>query len=617
MKEFDFDNNRNMNGEENNEKTNEYTSPEENRAQNDAGAQPGNPGEIKADAENTAPAENQPAQNPEPRLIGENPYFRGYAEPQQSQSLNHQPLNHQPLNPQQNNPQTSQQHQPVNPQQNTYWREYPYGNQQNPNQNRPNPYANQQPMNNNQQQNPYGGYQPLNNQPLNHQPHYGAPMQNGGQISYTPSAKKEKKKKEKKPVTRGGIAVLCALMLVLSAGAGFGGAVLADRMLGTADNSPANSFVSSGSDTDPVVIYRDVEDVATSTSVTSGENLTFSQVAAMVKDSVVEIVTEFNNQSMWYQYVTQGAGSGVIISVDGYIITNAHVITNESTGAIADNIIVRLTDATEYTAEAVAYDADSDIAILKIEAEGLKPALCGDSESLAVGEELVVVGNPLGELGGTVTNGIVSATQREIQMGGVTMSLIQTNAAVNPGNSGGGMFNMKGQLVGIVNAKSSGTGIEGLGFAIPINYALEISEQLLEYGYVRGKTMIGVAFQDVSGSNYFFYYNIKSGVYVAELSEGYNDNVLEVGDRIIAVNGKEISSSEDIKAVVSSCSVGDKIKFQLYRNDELMEVEVTCFEKVPEPKKDVQFEEGTTEGKSGAEGILPSGIIEEFFFGGR
>ncbi|MBR4000234.1 MAG: trypsin-like peptidase domain-containing protein, partial [Clostridia bacterium] len=511
-----------------------------------------------------------------------------------------QPLNNpqQPLNNQ--NPQN----QP--PQQNSYWREYPYGNQQNPNQNRPNPYANQ-PLNN----------QPQNNQPLNHQPYYGAPQQNGGQISYTPSYKKEKKKNTK-PVTRGGIAVLCVLMLILSAGAGFGGAMLASRVYpmnsASADHT-ANSAVSNSSD--PVVIYKNVEDVATSTSTTSGENLTFSQVAAMVKDSVVEIVTEFNNQSMWYQYVTQGAGSGVVISADGHIITNAHVITNESTGAIADNIIVRLTDASEYTAEAIAYDADSDIAILKIEAEGLQPALCGDSDSLAVGEDLVVVGNPLGELGGTVTNGIVSATQREIQMGGVTMSLIQTNAAVNPGNSGGGMFNMKGQLVGIVNAKSSGTGIEGLGFAIPINYALEISEQLLDYGYVRGKTMIGVAFQDVSGSNFFFYYDIKSGVYVAELSEGYNDDVLEVGDRIIAVNGKEITSSSDIKAVVSSCSVGDKIKFQLYREDKLMEVEVTCFERVPEQKKDVQFEEGTTEGKNGSEGVLPSGMIEEFFFGGR
>ena len=592
MKEFDFDSNRNMNGEENNENKNEYTAPEEKPAQANSDTAAESTGQTvsaqPAPEEFVSPAEDQQQPASEPRPIGENPYFRGYAQPTNSQ--------------------------PQDSQQNAYRREYPYGNPHNPYQNRPNPYANQplntQPLNQQQtpqQNNPYNGYQPR----------YGAPQQNGGQISYTPSAKKENKRKEKKPVTRGGIAVLCVLMLVLSAGAGFGGAMLAGRMFQTEQTSVSTDFASSNESSDPVVIYKNVEEVATSTGVSAGENLTFSQVAALVKDSVVEIVTEFNNQSMWYQYVTQGAGSGVIISADGYIITNAHVITNESTGAIADNIVVRLTDSSEYTAEAIAYDADSDIAILKIEAQGLQPALCGDSESLAVGEELVVVGNPLGELGGTVTNGIVSATQREIQMGGVTMSLIQTNAAVNPGNSGGGMFNMKGQLVGIVNAKSSGTGIEGLGFAIPINYALEISEQLLEYGYVRGKTMIGVAFQDVSGSNYFFYYNIKSGVYVAELSAGYNDNVLEVGDRIIAVNGKEISSSEDIKAVVSSCSVGDKIKFQLYRNDELMEVEVTCFEKVPEPKKEVQFEEGNAQGQSRPDEAFSSGIIEEFFFGGR
>jgi len=157
------------------------------------------------------------------------------------------------------------------------------------------------------------------------------------------------------------------------------------------------------------------------------------------------------------------------------------------------------------------------------------------------------------------------------------------------------MFNMKGELIGIVNAKSSGTGIEGLGFAIPINEALRINEQLLEYGYVRGKTMIGVQFQDISNSNTFmYYYNIKPGVYVYALSEGYNDNVLKEGDRVIAVNGNEVSASSDIKAIVTESSVGDKLKFQLYRDGKLIEVEVTCYEKVPDGKQgaDIRFEEG-------------------------
>jgi len=342
------------------------------------------------------------------------------------------------------------------------------------------------------------------------------------------------------------------------------------------------------------VVYRTVEDIVTSTGAAVGEPLTYSQVADVVKDSVVEIMTEYTVQSMWYQYVTGGAGSGVIISDDGYIITNNHVICDDSGTTIADNITVRLTNGEEYKATAIGADADSDVAVLKIEAQGLTFAVAGNSDNLAVGEEVVVVGNPLGELGGTVTNGIVSATEREMEVNGVTMSLIQSNAAVNPGNSGGGMFNMKGELIGIVNAKSSGTGIEGLGFAIPINEALQINEQLLQYGYVRGKTMIGVSFNQVdnSASMFMYYYNMKPGLYVSSLSEGYNDDVLQVGDRVIAVNGEEVSTQADVKAIVTESSVGDKLKFQLYREGKLIEVEVTCFEKVPDGVEgsDIEFE---------------------------
>ncbi len=438
----------------------------------------------------------------------------------------------------------------------------------------------------NQGQNWQNSYQPY--QP----PHqYG---QQSGQISYTPV----NRRKQAKPVTRSAIAVICCLTIILSGCFAFGGVYLANRMLAGENesgytgnvNNPFGGAAQSGTKQEPVTIYREVEEVAVSTG-NSDKNLTYAEVAALVKNSVVEITTEFNNNSVWYQYVTQGAGSGVIISDDGYIITNAHVITNEETAAVADNIIVRLTDGTEYTASVVGYDSDADIAILKVEAEGMTAAVCGDSDKLAVGEELVVVGNPLGELGGTVTNGIVSATEREISVNGVKMSLIQTNAAVNPGNSGGGMFNMAGQLVGIVNAKSSGSNVEGLGFAIPVNEALSVSEQLLEYGYVRGKVTIGVTFTEVSNSSFFFYYNLKPGVYVSELTPGYNDKVLQVGDRIIAVNEQEISSSHDIKEMLMGCAVGDTLKFQLYREGKLTEVEVTCYEKVPTPQSEIAFEE--------------------------
>lgn len=441
-------------------------------------------------------------------------------------------------------------------------------------------------------QNPYGfsnSYAPQN--PTGYVSH------GDGSIYYNPAESgSKKKKKERKShggtFSRRAVAVICGVTVLCSGLFGFGGAYIANSINKPAVTSSSGTTVNAGN---TAVVYRSVEDVATSTGTTKGDTLTYSQVASIVKDSVVEIKTEYTVQSMWYQYVTGGAGSGVIISDDGYIITNNHVICDDSGSTIADNITVHLTNGEEYKAVAVGADADADIAVLKIDATGLTFAVSGNSDNLAVGEEVVVVGNPLGELGGTVTNGIVSATEREIDVNGVTMSLIQTNAAVNPGNSGGGMFNMKGELIGIVNAKSTGTGVEGLGFAIPINEALRVNEQLLEYGYVRGKTMIGVSFQEVSSSSTFmYYYNIKPGVYVAALTEGYNDDVLKEGDRVIAVNGNEVSESADIKAIVTASSVGDKLKFQLYRDGKLIEVEVTCYEKVPDGIEDagVRFEEG-------------------------
>ena len=435
------------------------------------------------------------------------------------------------------------------------------------------------PYNYNQQGNPYGN-------PYVQQNPYGQG------ISYTPVQKKKKEKKQKSGISGGAVALICCATIILSGVFGFGGAYMADIYF-TDGNAPVSSSTPEDqiSFDSPVVIYRDVDNIQTSAGE-NGETLNYSQVAAIVKDSVVEITTEYNVQSVWYNYVTQGAGSGVIISENGYIITNAHVITGDS-GAVADNIIVRLTNGQVYNAAVVGYDTDSDIAIIKIEETGLSAAVCGNSDNLAVGEELVVVGNPLGELGGTVTNGIVSATEREIDVNGVTMSLIQTNAAVSPGNSGGGMFNMKGELVGIINAKSSGTGVEGLGFAIPINESLRVTEQLMEYGYVRGKTFIGASFDEVTSSNSFYYfYGVKPGVYITYLEKGYNDEVLKQGDRVVAIDGATISTFDEIKSIVSKAEVGDKLTFQVEREGKLIEVEVTCYEKVPESaKENVQFEQ--------------------------
>ena len=403
-------------------------------------------------------------------------------------------------------------------------------------------------------------------------------------ISYAPAA--EQKKIDKKSVKF--IAVLSAACIVLSGAFGFGGAVLANRVYTPMTADAAAESTQTVKSSSALSITKVSASAVTADVVTStcGENLTYAEATAIVKDSVVEINTEYTVRNSWYQYSSGGSGSGVIISENGYIITNAHVILNEEMTKAADTVTVRLTDGSEYAAQVIAYDTDEDIAVLKIKAEGLTAAHIGDSSSLIVGEEILVVGNPLGELGGSVSNGIVSATEREIQVSSVTMKLIQTNAAVNPGNSGGGMFNLKGELVGIVNAKSSGTGIEGIGFAIPVNQAVSVAEQLVENGYVSGKPMIGVSLEDVSSSgSYGMFFSSGSGetqVIVRSLTKGMNDDVLKVGDVIFAVNGDEVGSYVDVKAAVSAAAVGDKMTFTIKRESKVMEVEVTIYERTPE-----------------------------------
>lgn len=195
---------------------------------------------------------------------------------------------------------------------------------------------------------------------------------------------------------------------------------------------------------------------------------TTEQVVDLVADSVVEVMTETN----YMEYVSEGAGSGIIISDDGYIVTNQHVIES------SDKISITLTNGKTYEAKVIGEDEKEDVALLKIDVNGLKPVEFGDSSTLKVGEKTIVIGNPLGQLGGSVTDGIISAVNRTLNIDGVDMTLLQTNAEINPGNSGGGIFNSKGQLVAVVVAKSTGEGREGLGFGIPSNKVLKVINTL-------------------------------------------------------------------------------------------------------------------------------------------
>jgi len=307
----------------------------------------------------------------------------------------------------------------------------------------------------------------------------------------------------------------------------------------------------------------------------SEESLNTAQVAQIASPSVVAISTESVETSIFMQqYVTSGAGSGVIISEDGYIVTNNHVIEGVRT------VTVKTYDGTEYSAKLVGTDSENDIAVIKIDATELTPAEYGDSDELVVGQKAIAIGNPLGTLGGTVTEGIVSALDREVTINGQNMKLLQTSAAINPGNSGGGLFDENGKLIGIVNAKSAGSEIEGLGFAIPINSVEDIINELIENGSTSASSdsvKLGITVVDISDKQTAAMYRVDSlGVYVVKVDSGSNaDNAgLQTGDRIISINGKEIDDSDTISDIISNAKAGDNMEITYSRNGQEQTVSI-------------------------------------------
>ena len=377
-------------------------------------------------------------------------------------------------------------------------------------------------------------------------------------------------KKEKKTFGLGAVCALLAACIILSAAAGVGGVFLGRTVFSeeTSLTPGASTELPSQNNGASVIVVN-----PSTTTVSTG---TYADVASAVQSTVVEISTEIvQTSSLFGQYVTGGAGSGVIISADGLILTNHHVISG------ATKIIARLSDGTEYEATVTGADAETDVALLKINAKNLKFASMGNSDALVVGQEVVAIGNPLGKLGGSVTNGIVSALDREVQIEGEVMNLLQTNTAINPGNSGGGLFNLAGELVGVVNAKSSGTGIEGIGFAIPINDAVSVIEELSEYGYVRGRADLGIKYLEISEITLQYYYAgyTKPGIYVIESPLNAE---LKKNDRIVAIDNVEISSAANLKSVLRKHEIGDKLKITIVRNGRTMTVDATCYEYVPE-----------------------------------
>lgn len=308
-------------------------------------------------------------------------------------------------------------------------------------------------------------------------------------------------------------------------------------------------------------------------NVNTEEEMSAAEIYATYVNSTVGITTETTTNYFGHTTTSAASGSGFILTADGYIVTNYHVIEN------AQKIQVTTYDNTSYDALLVGYDESNDIAVLKIEAENLTPVVIGDSSNMNVGDDVVAIGNPLGELTFSLTGGKVSALNREVTTSdGVTMELIQTDCAINSGNSGGALFNMHGEVIGITNAKystssSSEASIDNIGFAIPISNVIDIIESIIVKGYV-STPYIGVTVTDAS-TQYSF-----DGALVAGVSTNSpaQEAGLQEGDVITSVNGEAITGSSDLKSKISSSEVGDILSLEVYRNGETIQINVTVGE---------------------------------------
>lgn len=374
--------------------------------------------------------------------------------------------------------------------------------------------------------------------------------------------------------------ISCLLCCTLAFTAGFGGAFLAltlDEEDPVYDPPEEKDLLHD----DPDQILSADTDADPSIYGSAGEEaFSISGVAKLVQDSVVVIdVTIDGTSVMGIPVTAKSSGSGVIISEEGYIVTCYHVVED------ATSIVVTLNSGSKYEAALVGYDPGSDLAVVRIEPkEVLKPAQHGTSANLVVGEVVVAIGNPLGTLGGTVTDGIISSTERDIVMSdGTEMTLLQTNAAINSGNSGGGLFNLDGQLIGIVNAKYAAEGVEGLAFAIPSDFALTVEKDLIQYGYVRGIPDAGLETIDITIDNYHKYYPYfqvtELGVYL--VNSAYCSDLM-IKDRILEINGVAIISSDQIEGIIEDCKVGDVITVLASRNGDTFTVSFALQEYVPE-----------------------------------
>ncbi len=388
----------------------------------------------------------------------------------------------------------------------------------------------------------------------------GEPVYGNNSYTYyqqTPPVPPKKKKKEPKYITRRAFVVTLICCMLATSGLTIGGYTLLSD----------NGIISGGGKTVSATNYT--------LAKATGSEKSVQEIIAQNENAVVEIRTESVAMDNWLQnYVTQGAGSGVIVDTKGYILTCNHVIDG------ASKITVTLKDGTELEAKIVGGDSQNDVAVLKVNAKNLTAATYGDSSKLSVGDMVVAIGNPLGQLGGSASSGIISALDRTITVEGREMTLLQTDTSINPGNSGGGLFDQYGNLIGIVVAKSSGSDVEGLGFAIPIAKAAEIAKDLIENGHVTNRAAIGISVLDASSAEVAMQYGLRmTGVYIQEVTGDEAQKAgFKAGDMIYYVGDTKIENQASLVSALNKQKPGDKIKVTVIRDNQTVEITTTLVE---------------------------------------
>ncbi len=410
------------------------------------------------------------------------------------------------------------------------------------------------------------------------------------EVPYTPPAEEPvypytPPKKPKKGWTGGKVVAIALVCSLLGGALGAGGMLLGSKLLDAADDWDDDRRSPSQSGNTTVLEGLRENAVIDTTKIDTGKLLSQAEVYAANVNSTVGITTSITTNYWGYQTTSAASGSGFVFSTDGYILTNYHVVED------SDTITVTMYDGKTHDAKLIGYDEGNDVAVLKVEAKDLVPVVLGNSENVNVGDSVVAIGNPLGELTFSLTSGAISAKDREITMSnGATMQLMQTDCAINSGNSGGALFNLYGEVIGITNAKyssssSSSASIDNIGFAIPINKARQIAESIIEKGYV-SKPYVGLSVATVSAETQS--YGLPQGAAVKSVAEDSPAEKagLKVNDIITHVDGKEITGSSQLVSTVGNAAVGDTFTLTVYRQGATLELSLTVGEQIQSAKQE-------------------------------